>query len=359
MIPLASKLTGSALVLIFWLPATAQAHVKWFSRFGYDQAPQGLSQLNNPTFWSLLALTVVTLALFVYLDRKLETWEPYRKLDQKLRSYEEQAPVILRIFTGASLLLAWQGDSMIAPELKIPSQAVGWYQFGLCLLLLGRFTSAFAGAGMIALYLYAITQYGMFHMLDYLVYPAIGYFLLVSNAKELRIRSSRVPALYLGLGFSLCWAALEKIFYPNWGLEVLQQAPGLTMGLPHEFFLLSCAFVELSLGYLLIIGLIQRPLALTITLVFFTTTAFFGKTEVVGHTLLHGALLVFIVLGTGGYYKPPIALHRNLGLRMAFASVNFVIVLALLGGAYHALSSQAYERQTETHSDGHDHSSHD
>lgn len=336
-------LLGSLLPLLA-TTQDAQAHVKWFSQFRYDQAPLSFAQLNHTAFWGLLLLSVATLALIVYLDRKLESWNPYRRLDRALQGYADRAPVILRVFTGAALLLAWQVDSMIAPELKIPTQAVGAYQFALCLLLLLRATTPLAGAGMILLYLYSMTQYGFFHMLDYLVYPAIGYFLLVSSAKKAKIRDTRVPALYLGLGFSLCWAALEKVFYPNWGLEVLQQAPALTMGLDPQFFLLACAFIEMCLGYLLIIGLIQRPLALTITLVFFTTTAFFGKTEIVGHTLLHGALLVFIVLGTGSYYKPPIAIHKRLGLRMAFAGVNFVIVLGLLAVAYHALSQRAYEK---------------
>src|SRR4051812_42084565 len=103
------------------------------------------------------------------------------------------------------MLLAWQADAMIAPELKIPSPLVGWYEYAIALCLLGRVTTPLAGAGMILLYLFAMTQYGFFHLLDYIVFPAIGYFLLVSNSKSDAARGSRVPALYLGLGLSLCW----------------------------------------------------------------------------------------------------------------------------------------------------------
>ena len=191
---------------------------------------------------------------------------------------------------------------------------------------------------MIGLYFYAMKEYGFFHMLDYLVYASIGYFFLVENFKQRQISQTRIPALYIGLGFSLCWAALEKVFFPHWGMDVLRQEPGLTMGLPPEFFLLSCAFVELCLGYLLIIGLMQRPLALTITLVFFSTSAFFGKTEVIGHTILHGALLVFTVIGPGRYYPPPIEFHKRLSLRAAFVAINFVIVIGLLAVTYHWLA---------------------
>jgi len=312
----------------------AFAHVKWFTRETKNRTIN-LSDLNTPSFWLLLGLSVVTLAVFVYADRALEKWKPYKRFSNYLESYAGNATIILRVFTGAALLLTWQADAMIAPELKIPTGEAGWFQFGLALLLLTAKTTPLAGLGMIGLYCYAIGHYGMFHMLDYVVYPAIGYFLLVASIKKKKISATKVPALYIGLGFSLCWAALEKIFFPQWGLDVLRQEPALAMGLPHDFFLLSCAFIELCLGYLLIIGLLQRPLALTITAVFFTTTAFFGKTEIIGHTILHGALLVFVVLGPGNYYPPPIEFHRRLGMRAIFAAANFLVVVGILGLLYY------------------------
>lgn len=326
--------------LIF--PTSSYAHVKWFTQ-NKEPSIFTLDELNRPAFWFLFALTVVTLAVIVYADRYLEKWSSYQKFSAYLESYADRAPVILRVFTGASLLLSWQADSIIAPELKIHSGEVGWYQFLLAILMLTSKTAPLGGLGMIGLYLYAINEYGFFHMLDYLVYPAIGYYLLVNASNSIKISHTRIPALYIGLGFSLCWAALEKVFFPHWGLDILSQKPALTMGLPHEFFLLACAFVELALGYLLIIGLLQRPLALVITLVFFTTSAFFGKTEVIGHTILHGALLVFAVVGPGHYYPAPIEFHQKLPLRAAFAAVNFVIIVGILGLAYYAMAIPKFQ----------------
>ncbi len=336
-----SKHKFTLIVLFFSIlvvPLFTLGHVKWFTR-STDTGIIALSDLNHPAFWFLLILSIVTLALLTYGDRLLEKWPKYKKFNSYLESYSDRATLILRIFTGASLLLSWQADSMIAPELKITSGAVGWYQFFLALGLLFAKTTPLAGLGMIGLYLFAMTQYGVFHLLDYVVYAAIGYFLLVSSFPQRRISQTRIPALYIGLGFSLCWAALEKVFFPHWGLDVLRQQPGLTMGLPPEFFLLACAFVELCLGYLLIIGLLQRPLALTITLVFLTTSSFFGKTEVIGHTILHGALLVFTVIGPGRYYPPPIEFHQRLSLRSAFVAINFVMVVGILGLIYHWMAS--------------------
>lgn len=331
------------LLTILLYSFSAMAHVKWFTRSRMDLPPTPLHSLNTFNFWFLTVLSVLTIALFVYFDERFSKWKAYVKFDRYLESFSKNSVLILRIFTGAALLLSWQADSMIAPELRLSSNLIGWLQFFMALLLLGRQTASITGLLMIFVYFYAMSQYGFFHLLDYLVYPAIGYFLAVSNFQNPRIKYSRIPALYFGLGFSLCWAALEKIFFPNWGLDVLVQHPALTMGLPDSFFLLACAFIELSLGYLLIIGLLQRPLALTITLVFFTTTAFFGKAELIGHTILHGALLVFIVVGPGGYYPRPIDFHKRLWLKAAFAGINFVLVAALLGFLYHQMSLEIFE----------------
>jgi hypothetical protein len=139
------------------------------------------------------------------------------------------------------------------------------------------------------------------------------------------------------------WVAIEKIIYPQWGLGVLSDNPALTMGLDPAFFLLAAAFVELALGYLLIIGLLERPMAILITLVFFTTTLFFGKTEVIGHTIIHAALIAFLLEGTRRtVYPAPINIHRTLPWRMAFAAVNFVLMVAVLLVPYQLMSQAAY-----------------
>lgn len=330
--------------LWFLAPQLAQAHVKWFSNYRYDQKPLSFSELNTATFWSLLLLSAVTIGALVILNFSLGRWRPYRRLNDWLGSYADQAPLIIRVFAGASHLLAWQAGAMIAPELKLLSPWVGGFQYLIALMLLFRATTPIAGLGMVAVYLIAISQYGLFHLLDYVAYLAVGYYLIVAYARQSKVRATGIPALYAGLGFTLCWVALEKFFYPGWGLQVLQQAQPLTMGLDPHFFLMGCAFVEFCLGYLLIICVLERPLALTITLVFFTTTSFFGKTELVGHNLIHGILIVFILVGPGGYFKPPIKFHRNLVMRIAFAVANFLILFGLLAYPYHQLSENTYHK---------------
>lgn len=331
----------------FLLPSVSFAHVKWFSNYNFEEIPLHVADIMNGTFWFLFGLSLVSLPLIVYLDKHLEKSLAYIKINAFLDRYENNAQLIMRMIVAAVLLMSWQGDSMIAPEIPIPGNIWGWAQFVLVFLLLFKETTWLTGLGMFFFYLVAISQHGIFHMLDYMVYPAVGLYFILSSLKNERFKNLDLPVLYSGLGFSLCWVAFEKLIYPFWGLSVLAKAPELSMGLDHQFFLTSTAFVEFTLGYLLIIALLQRPLAIVITLVFFTTTVFFGKTEVVGHTILHGALLVFIVKGPGHYYQAPIRFHKAPWMRSLFAVINFIILFSVMAFCYDKLAHKTYTKLSE------------
>lgn len=332
------------LVLLFLIPSYAFAHVKWFSDYSFTQSPLTLGDLTSqPLFWGLFLLSVVSLPLMVWLDKIAEKWPSYVRLTNWLDTFSQNGPLIMRVAMGGVLLMSWQNDTIIAPEIGIPSPWWGWVEFTLILFLFFRRTTFLTGLGIIFFWLAGIGKFGLFHMLDYVVYPAVGLYLILSYMKSEKWKNFDLPVIYSGLGFSLCWVAFEKLFYPGWGLSVLAQAPALTMGLDHQFFLMSCAFIEFTLGYLLMICLLHRPLAIVITLVFFTTTAFFGKPEIVGHTILHGALLVFIVKGPGHYYQAPIRFHKSTLMRSLFAIVNFVVLFLVLAFPYEKLARKTFE----------------
>lgn len=343
-----SKYLRSAFLgYILYLPSPSYAHVKWFSDFSFEAPPLQLSQLLSPYFIGLFSLSLISLPILVYLDRIAEKSLTYNKVNTFLDQFSDNGPLIMRVAMGAVLLMSWQGDSIIAPEIAIPSPIWGWLQFFLALFLLFKKTTFITGVGVIFFWFMGISQHGIFHMLDYVVYPAVGLYLILSYIKNPKLRNFDLPVLYSGLGFSLCWVAFEKLLYPFWGLSVLAQAPGLTMGLDPQFFLLSAAFIEFTLGYLLIICLLHRPLAAVVTIVFFITTSFFGKTEVVGHTILHGALLIFIVKGPGNYYQAPIRIHKSLWMRSLFSMVNFILLFFAMAFPYEYLARMAHANSME------------
>lgn len=324
------------------LPLVAQAHVKWFTDESISDEPISLSEAITPTFIALAALTFIALATAVFIEWKLRNQQWYKDVIQWFVDRREYSTLVMRIGLGMSLLLSWQAETLLVPELELTDAWLGWAQFIVVLLLMFPRTVPLAGAGTLLLFVAGVFEFGAFYMLDYFLFVGVGVFLLLANADDPRTKAIRIPALYFTVGFSLFWVGLEKIIYPQWGLYILDQNPELTLGFPPEFFLLAAAFIELALGYLLIIGLLERPLALTITLVFFLTTLVFGRLEIVGHTIIHASLIVFLLEGPG-QLPAPVDIHKRLPLRMAFASVNFLIVLALLMIPYSLIADARYD----------------
>lgn len=339
---------GALLVLaaMALLPESLWAHVKWFSHFSYADKPLGLEEALTPTFFALAVLSVVSIGILAGLDSKLQATAWFQKMDAKLGSYSKHSETVIRVGAGVVLLLSWQSDAMLVPELNILAEWIGWYQFILAFLLLFKKTTPVAGLGLALLYVFGIVEFGMLHMLDYPLYLGAGYYLFAVRSNVDFLRRATLPVLYFTLGFSLCWVALEKIFYPQWGLYVLQHQPQLSLGLDMDFFLLASAFVEFTLGYLVIIGLMERPLALLITMVFFTTTLTFGKVEVIGHTLVHAILVVLLIHGPGSEAPAPYSLFEKLPARIAMASGLFVVLLPLMLVPYANSAWAAYQENS-------------
>jgi hypothetical protein len=337
------KLSSIGLIgAVIFQSTPAWAHVKWFSKFSFADKPWTLHQAMDSTFWWLLALSAVCIGLLVALDYKISTAPWTRKLTIWLEGYKGYSTTIMRLGAGSVLLLSFQAGTLFAPELSCSSM-IGWVQFILALLLLFNRTVIISGAGFIALYIYGVTQFGWFHMLDYPIFAGAGYYLIVSTMRDEKIKATGLVMLYITVGFSLAWVAIEKLLYPQWGLYLLQQNPHLALGLNLKFFLTSTAFIEISLGYLLMICLLQRSVALVITCVFFLTTLVFGKTEVIGHTIIHASLIVFLIEGAGKVYTAPIDWHKRLMLRVAFACINFILLVFCLLVSYQNLAMAKYE----------------
>ncbi|HLW57035.1 MAG TPA: hypothetical protein VKY27_06595, partial [Bacteriovoracaceae bacterium] len=70
----------------------------------------------------------------------------------------------------------------------------------------------------------------------------------------------------------------------------------------------------------------------------------------VGHTILHGALLVFIVKGPGHHYQAPIRFHKNLWMRNIFAIANFLILFVAMAVPYTKLATKVHAEAMEKYS---------
>ena len=298
----------------------AMAHVKWFSNYDWSTPPTPIPEILTPTFWAMFVLSLIVLALAVWLDKWATDSPQLQKLSEWFENYRDSSLLVMRIAAFATLLVAWQQGTLLTPETKIDNIWVERFQFVVILLLLFPQTTTLAGLGFLGLWLYGATEFGVFHMLDYVNALGFAYFLIVRPLKNEWLRDTAIPVLYASVGLTLLWLGCEKLVFPQWATYILDQNPILTLGLPSNFFLTAAAFIELGLGFMLLICLFGRSLSVTITLVFFLTTMVFGKVEIIGHTLVHASLIVFLFEGPGHRFTPPSLFHNKLPWRTAFAT---------------------------------------
>ncbi len=325
--------------------------MKWFSEFSYADKPLGLGDVLSTNFFILLGLSIVVIVVLTLLEEKIISIPWVSRIDNWFASRSEHVMYVMRIGVGVTLVWCWQAGKVFAPELATNTAWVIWAELLVALLLVFRKTIKLAGASMIVLYLVAISMFGFFHMLDYMLIAGVGWFFIAYESKNSKIQITALPALYATLGFCLIWLGLEKLVYPSWSRVLLEQHPVLALGVEHDFFVTAAALIEISLGFMILVCLQERLLALIITLVFVLTTLVFGKEEVVGHTLIHTVLIVFLFAGPGKA-TPPLHWIKNVNLRLPVTAVAFVVLLATLMIPYVYGSSVVYAMADKSEAKG-------
>lgn len=329
--------------------------MKWFSEFSFADKPLTIAEVLTPTFFWLLALAVAVSVSLTLLEEKFLTIPMVASIDKWFSSRSEHALYVMRIGVGVTLVWSWQAGKIIAPELAVTEDWQAWLELLVAFLLVFRRTLWLSGVGLLALYIVGIAEYGFFHMLDYLLVAGVAwYFISVQSGRE-NIRITALPALYATLGFCLVWLGIEKLVYPSWSRMLLQEHPVLALGVDHEFFVTAAAMIEIGLGFMILVCLQERLLALFITLVFVLTTLVFGKEEVVGHTLIHTVLIVFLFAGPGEA-TPPLHWIKDIRKRVPATALAFLLITATLMVPYIFGSSILYARANpgETAMDMHD-----
>jgi hypothetical protein len=312
------------------------SHVKWFTGAG-KEIPLPMAEVITPGFLFWLGVTLVGLLVSTIFNEPLQRIKLVERVHHFLDRLKPYETLILRIGLGAGLLLQLVTGTFLAPELAADA---AWIKVVLIVAFMGllhRRLLAVSGLAIGVLYVYALARYGVFHGLDYLFFAGIVYYLLVA---ETRWRPTATPVLYLFTGLSLAWVGLEKMTLPQLAYDIMHEFHIPTFGFSVEDFVLISAFIELGLAWTFIVGILNRFISILVTLVFITTTTVFGFTEIVGHTIVHTLLILFLIEGEGTFVTP-FRFHRSLVLRSLFVLVNFCVLLFGLMAIYIAMGHQA------------------
>ena len=179
------------------------------------------------TFVKLFLLSVAACYVFFLADRYIYEEGILGEFDKKLKLFDGAANSIMRGAAGIFFLalfgwwaLGYGQSFYLTPELKTDSPIIPWIHLIMALAVISRYTVFIAGSGVFFLYFAAGYHYGLFHILDYLIFLGIAFYLTVSQTKVKGLLKSRVYPLFACAGLTLIWAAVEKFAYSQWTIAV-------------------------------------------------------------------------------------------------------------------------------------------
>ena len=346
-----SKRWLGGLVLLAGLLASgsAQAHVKWFAEYDLNKPPLPIGDVLTGQFVHFFLSSVLLIYAFFWFDRYVFH---RRILQDVLSRYTVSEPVAFMIMRGAALVffvaISAYGISghafFLTPELKTDQRWAPWVQLAIALCALQRRTVPLIGLGIAGLYFAAVKQYGLFHLLDYLILIGVSYFFLAAPMAGPGWLMSRYIVLYATTAITLLWAAVEKWGYPIWTYPLLAREPDLLMGLqPHTYMVLA-GFVEFNVTFMLLssASLLSRAMALGLALVFALAIYKFGVIDAIGHLPIIAILFVLTVYGPTKGRNFLVLEQKSLWTEAYFMTGLYVLAFVLIFIAYYGFHFLAY-----------------
>jgi hypothetical protein len=276
--------------------APAQAHVKWFAPYIVGAAPQPISAtLTNHWFWTGILLVLGFFLATVMVERKAVGQGALNLLDAATSRLWSRSDDFMRVTVGAFFVAIFAvGGVYLTPDLKTDSEVISWAQLLIAACVFSRRTMPVAAAGIIALWVVALREYDLFHLLDYLALGVgVAGYLVLASTDDPKWRARRFLVLRWGVAIALMWSSLEKFAYPNWFYPLVEEKPFLTFGMPRDVFIPMAGVSEFTLGFgLLWTPLVRRLSAVSLLVIFFTAVYPFGRIDLVGHALIMAVLFL-------------------------------------------------------------------
>lgn len=334
---------GAGLVTAIGLLAAsqAQAHVKWFTATNGTTPPHPPIEVMSPLFLGVLAAAVMLVFVGFMLDNWVACrWPGIVGSGIALAPMEER---LIRAATGAYFIfVSSHGGVILTPELHSTASWIVIVQFLSALALIWRPTCIVAGAGILLLYAFAVSRYGVFHMTDYVFFPALSFYLGSMKVTQPRIVALREPILTGALAFSLAWTAIEKFLYPQWTYAVVATHPGIAFGLYVPFVVVVAGFVEFTLAFYLVTGRgLVRAGGAGYALIFIAAMPSFGKLDVYGHLVIVATLLITVLRGATPLQYSWHLKGKSLVADASWITFLYIVTLLLFFIGYYLLQKTA------------------
>jgi hypothetical protein len=328
---------AAALVLAA-APQLASAHVKWFAPYIVEAPPQRVMEtLTDRWFWIGIALVLVFFLATRAIERTRAGQAVLAGFDKVTGPLWARADDFMRFVIAAFFVAIFAvGGVYLTPDLKTPHEWVSWMQLLIAVLVFSRKTLPLAAAGIIGLWLLALTQYELFHLLDYLALGVgVAAYLVLAASDRPDWNRYRFVVLRWGVAIALMWSSLEKFAYPDWFYPLVEEKPFLTFGMPRDVFIPMAGVAEFTMGFgLLWTALIRRLSALTLFIIFNAAVYPFGRLDLVGHALI---MAVIVVIFADPMPQVRFAIRRTLAAIPATLVVTMAVFATTYWGLHRAL----------------------
>lgn len=320
------------------LSGAAQAHVKWFAPYIVEAPPQRIAQtLADRWFWAGILLVLVFFLATRAIERTRAGEAILHAFDRVSGPLWARGDDFMRFVIAAFFVAIFAvGGVYLTPDLKSPHEWVSWLQLAIAALVFSRRTMPLAAAGILGLWLLALTQYELFHLLDYLALGVgVAAYLVLAASDRPDWHRLRFVVLRWGVAIALMWSSLEKFAYPDWFHPLVVEKPFLTFGMPRDVFIPMAGVAEFTMGFgLLWTALVRRLSALALFVIFNAAVYPFGRLDLVGHALI---MAVIVVIFADPTPQVRFALRRTLAAIPATLVATLAVFALSYWGLHHLL----------------------
>lgn len=347
------------------IASPAAAHVKWFAPFIVGAPPQPVSAtLHNTWFWTGIILVLVFFIATRLIERSPAGEVILRGLDTATGPLWPRLDDFVRVVIGAFFVAIFAtGGVYLTPDLKTPAEWVSWMQLLIAALIFSRRTQPLAAAGIIGLWLLALRDYDIFHLLDYLALGVgVAGYLILEAMPNPNWRQHRFEVLRWGVAIALMWSSLEKFAYPDWFYPLVVEKPFLTFGMPRDVFIPMAGVAEFTMGFGLIwTPLVRRLSAIALFVIFNAAVYPFGRIDLIGHALIMAIIVAIAADRTREVHFLPAAKKALVGVPAGLAAALVIFVTGYWGlhiaiyGAEGRVGTAPVEHLTHTPNAEHPH----
>ncbi|MBX7147324.1 MAG: hypothetical protein K1X44_08465 [Alphaproteobacteria bacterium] len=277
----------------------AEAHVQWFSEPNMSEKLPSFAHTITIEWIVMAAIISCIVFCAVCVDRFIGRQKYFQHIYLMLNNLKPWLFDMFRIALGFFLISLWiLGGIILTPELKTNQNWIPWFQLILALSLIHRKSSFIAGFGIIFLYFYAMNIYGVFNLLNYVIFLGVALFVITCSLDLKKLQKHKYAFLQAGTIFTLMWASIEKFTYMNWYDEILHTHSHIMFGMDPYIFMLTASFFEFSLPFIMLIGnFASRLAALPIMVMFILAVIDFGKIDLIGHSVMIACLVALVITG--------------------------------------------------------------